>query len=80
MLTHRAILDHTEAYSKRLSFTSDDCIVSWLPLYHDMGLIGFHLVMFANRIHAHLMPTDVQEAVATTADEWLSICDCAGTR
>jgi acyl-CoA synthetase (AMP-forming)/AMP-acid ligase II len=40
MLTHRAILDHTEAYSKRLSFTSDDCIVSWLPLYHDMGFIA----------------------------------------
>jgi acyl-CoA synthetase (AMP-forming)/AMP-acid ligase II/aryl carrier-like protein len=24
-----------------------------------MGLIGFHLVMFANRVHAHLMPTDL---------------------
>ena len=24
-----------------------------------MGLIGFHLVMFANRVHAHLMPTEL---------------------
>jgi acyl-CoA synthetase (AMP-forming)/AMP-acid ligase II len=40
MLTHRAILDHTAAYSKRLSFTQHDSIVSWLPLYHDMGFIA----------------------------------------
>jgi acyl-CoA synthetase (AMP-forming)/AMP-acid ligase II/acyl carrier protein len=24
-----------------------------------MGLIGFHLVMFANRVHAHLLPTEL---------------------
>ncbi len=30
-----------------------------MPLTHDMGLIGFHLVMFANRVHSHLMPTEL---------------------
>ena len=30
-----------------------------MPLTHDMGLIGFHLVMIANRVHTHLMPTDL---------------------
>ena len=30
-----------------------------MPLTHDMGLIGFHLIMFANRVHAHLMPTEL---------------------
>jgi acyl-CoA synthetase (AMP-forming)/AMP-acid ligase II/acyl carrier protein len=30
-----------------------------MPLTHDMGLIGFHIVMFANRVHAHLMPTEL---------------------
>ena len=30
-----------------------------MPLTHDMGLIGFHIVMFANRMHAHLMPTEL---------------------
>ena len=30
-----------------------------MPLTHDMGLIGFHLVMFAARIEAHLMPTEL---------------------
>ena len=30
-----------------------------MPLTHDMGLIGFYLVQFANRAHVHLMPTDL---------------------
>ena len=30
-----------------------------MPLTHDMGLIGFHIFMFANRIHQHLMPTEL---------------------
>src|SRR5256885_12730835 len=30
-----------------------------MPLTHDMGLIGFHLVMLANRVHTHLMPTEL---------------------
>ncbi len=31
-------------------FNENDISLSWMPLTHDMGLIGFHLVMFANRI------------------------------
>ena len=30
-----------------------------MPLTHDMGLIGFYLVQFANRAHINLMPTDL---------------------
>ena len=30
-----------------------------MPLTHDMGLIGFHLIMFYRRVHAHLMPTEL---------------------
>ena len=30
-----------------------------MPLTHDMGLIGFHLTMMANRIQTHLMPTEL---------------------
>ena len=30
-----------------------------MPLTHDMGLIGFHIFMFANRMHCHLMPTEL---------------------
>ena len=30
-----------------------------MPLTHDMGLIGFYLVLFANHSHINLMPTDL---------------------
>jgi acyl-CoA synthetase (AMP-forming)/AMP-acid ligase II/aryl carrier-like protein len=30
-----------------------------MPLTHDMGLIGFYLMQFANRGHIHLMPTEL---------------------
>jgi acyl-CoA synthetase (AMP-forming)/AMP-acid ligase II/acyl carrier protein len=40
-------------------FTEDDVSLSWMPLTHDMGLIGFHVFMFANRIDTYLMPTEL---------------------
>ena len=36
-LTHRQVLANTDAI---LSYIDGDCGCSWLPLYHDMGLIG----------------------------------------
>ncbi|MFD0749645.1 AMP-binding protein [Mucilaginibacter calamicampi] len=38
-LSHKAILQHAENYSEAI-LLGDDKIVSWLPLYHDMGLIA----------------------------------------
>jgi fatty-acyl-CoA synthase len=43
-LSHRAVLNQLEAYSAAIELNERDVIVSWLPLYHDMGLIaGFVL-------------------------------------
>jgi acyl-CoA synthetase (AMP-forming)/AMP-acid ligase II len=39
-LSHQAVLNQIEAYSKAIELNQDDVIVSWLPLYHDMGLIA----------------------------------------
>ncbi|NDJ35512.1 MAG: fatty acyl-AMP ligase [Chloroflexi bacterium] len=44
MLSHRQILDHVAAYGQAVDFTAEDVIVSWLPLYHDMGLIAGFLM------------------------------------
>lgn len=44
VLTHQGVLAHMRAYSNSLSLTPDDAIVSWLPLYHDMGLIACYLM------------------------------------
>jgi acyl-CoA synthetase (AMP-forming)/AMP-acid ligase II/acyl carrier protein len=59
VLTHANILANTYGATEAAGFTQDDVSLSWMPLTHDMGLIGFHLVMFANRVHAHIMPTEL---------------------
>ncbi len=44
MLSHRAILDHAASYGEALNVNAEDKVVSWLPLYHDMGLIASFLL------------------------------------
>ena len=39
MLTHRQIGLQVEAYAAALGLGAEDRIASWLPLYHDMGLV-----------------------------------------
>jgi fatty-acyl-CoA synthase len=43
-LSHRSIFNHLDAYAESICLTQDDVIVSWLPLYHDMGLIACFLM------------------------------------
>jgi acyl-CoA synthetase (AMP-forming)/AMP-acid ligase II/acyl carrier protein len=59
VLTHGNILANARGASAAARFTAEDVSLSWMPLTHDMGLIGFHLIMLFNRIHAHLMPTEL---------------------
>jgi fatty-acyl-CoA synthase len=54
-LSHRAIFDQLDAYSESLGFTQDDVVVSWLPLYHDMGLIAGFLMPLLSGAHLVLM-------------------------
>lgn len=39
-LTHRALLSQVEVLNQHWGHLPEACGVSWLPLYHDMGLIG----------------------------------------
>jgi len=43
-LSHRAVLNQLDSYSQAIHLTDSDVIVSWLPLYHDMGLIAGFLL------------------------------------
>ncbi len=43
-LSHRAVLRQLETYGGALGLQDSDVIVSWLPLYHDMGLIAGFLL------------------------------------
>jgi len=56
VLTHRNVLASLESMAEALSATPRDVFVSWLPLYHDLGLIaawlggvvyGFPLVLMS---------------------------------
>src|SRR5207248_2600297 len=42
VITHRNLASNIAAFSgpSGVNATSDDIAVSWLPLYHDMGLVG----------------------------------------
>ncbi|NNE21904.1 MAG: AMP-binding protein [Rhizobiales bacterium] len=40
MLTHANLLANIRAMGDAIDATSNDIFVSWLPLYHDLGLIG----------------------------------------
>ena len=43
LLSHANILANVRAIGEAFEIRSDDVAVSWLPLYHDMGLIGLWL-------------------------------------
>lgn len=43
-LSHTAVFNQLESYKKAIRLNEDDVIVSWLPLYHDMGLIASFLM------------------------------------
>lgn len=54
-LSHQAVFNQLEAYGNSLQLNRQDVIVSWLPLYHDMGLIAGFLLPILSGIHLVLM-------------------------
>ena len=56
VLTHANLLANIKSMGEALEASSDDIFVSWLPLYHDMGLIGAWLGSLYYGAHAILMP------------------------
>jgi acyl-CoA synthetase (AMP-forming)/AMP-acid ligase II/acyl carrier protein len=59
VLTHSNVIANCDGVSQAAKLTENDISLSWMPLTHDMGLIGFHVIMFSKRVHAHLMPTEL---------------------
>ncbi len=75
VLTHGNILANAEGARQAAGFTPDDVSLSWMPLTHDMGLIGFHLIMMYCGVRPHLMPTDL---FVRRALMWLKWCSEKG--
>ncbi len=59
VLTHGNLLANIRDIVQAARFTPDDVSLSWMPLTHDMGLIGFHLNMLVSDMHHYLMDTEV---------------------
>ncbi len=43
-LSHKAVINQLDNYAEAIRLTDTDVFVSWLPLYHDMGLIACWLM------------------------------------
>jgi len=54
-LSHQAVFNQLDSYGKALSLNESDVVVSWLPLYHDMGLIAGFLMPILSGVHLVLM-------------------------
>jgi fatty-acyl-CoA synthase len=56
LLSHGALLSNIRAIAGHLRMSPTDVGVSWLPLYHDMGLIGTWLNCLCHGVPLVLMP------------------------
>ena len=54
-LSHQAVFNQIESYTQAIRLDARDVIVSWLPLYHDMGLIAGFLLPLLTRTPLVLM-------------------------
>lgn len=59
VLTHQNLLTNINAIIKCSGATVKDTSLSWLPLTHDMGLIGFHLTPLVLGIDQYILPTSL---------------------
>jgi 1-acyl-sn-glycerol-3-phosphate acyltransferase len=68
MLTHANLLANMRSIAEAIELSRDDVGISWLPLYHDMGLIGAWLTLLL-----HGTPLVVMSPLAflTRPERWL---------
>ncbi|HEV8308906.1 MAG TPA: AMP-binding protein [Methylomirabilota bacterium] len=59
-LPHRSVLANIRAFVDAVQPRPREPVVSWLPLYHDMGLIGLGLGSLYAGCHLHLLPPDLR--------------------
>jgi fatty-acyl-CoA synthase len=76
VIKQRALMANVSAIlSHGLEIRPDDRAVSWLPLYHDMGLVGFLLSPLAGQVTVDLLAT---QDFARRPHLWLSLLSRGG--
>nr|WP_182912090.1 fatty acyl-AMP ligase [Sphingomonas cavernae] len=58
VITHHALLNNLAAHSHGMEVQDSDRCISWLPWYHDMGLVGCLLSPIANQVSADYLKTE----------------------
>lgn len=59
VLRHRNLVANIEGIRECAAMSPDDISLCWMPLTHDMGLIGFHLSPVVNNYSHCIMRTDL---------------------
>jgi len=57
-VSHRALLENLAAHAHGMELIDSDRCVSWLPWYHDMGLVGCFLSPVANQMSVDYLKTE----------------------
>ena len=57
-VTHKALLHNLYGHSSAMELGTNDRCVSWLPWYHDMGLVGCFLSLIANQVSVYYLKTE----------------------
>src|SRR5437773_558562 len=73
MLTHRNVVSTIKFMAEAAGLTAEDRVVSWLPLYHDMGLIGFAFTPPLTRTPLRLLPPDLRNPRHGLAEATLAV-------
>jgi fatty-acyl-CoA synthase len=69
-VTHRALLHNLYGHAETMNLGQNDRCVSWLPWYHDMGLVGCLLSLIANQVSGDFIKPD---AFARRPLAWLDM-------
>jgi fatty-acyl-CoA synthase len=57
-VTHRSLLNNLSGHSHGMEVSGEDRCISWLPWYHDMGLVGCLLSPIANQVSVDYLKTE----------------------
>ncbi|WP_309623061.1 fatty acyl-AMP ligase [Novosphingobium sp.] len=57
-VTHASLLNNLAGHGEGMKLISSDRCISWLPWYHDMGLVGCFLSPIANQCSADYLKTE----------------------
>ena len=58
VITHEALLNNLAAHGHAMGLADPDRCISWLPWYHDMGLVGCFLSPVANQVSVDYLKTE----------------------